>query len=362
MFSYDDVRWMRRALRLAARGWGRVQPNPMVGAVLVRDGVGVGEGWHGAWGGPHAEIVALRAAGEQARGATLHVTLEPCAHHGKTPPCTDAILAAGVARVVIAGPDPNPEATGGMEVLRAAGVAVESGLLAGRARRLNAAFYHIHENGRPWLALKLAVSVDGRIAARPGERTPLTSAGAAAWVQRLRAGFDAIMVGGRTAAVDDPLLTVRGPLLPRVPPVRVVVGSASSLRPESALVRTSDRAPVWLVTPEREPALAAGLQAGSVRVLRVPAAGLGSSPQDAVSALWREGIRSILCEGGGRLAGSLLAAGLVRRIYLLTTPRALGEEGVPAFPAGLAGTWAVAEARRVGRDALLVLEPMDLQE
>ncbi|MFW5947805.1 MAG: bifunctional diaminohydroxyphosphoribosylaminopyrimidine deaminase/5-amino-6-(5-phosphoribosylamino)uracil reductase RibD, partial [Gemmatimonadota bacterium] len=185
---------MARALELAEAGWGRVHPNPLVGAVVVREGAVVGEGAHREHGGAHAEVEALRAAGERARGATLYVTLEPCAHHGKTPPCTDAILEHGIARVVYAVPDPHPEAGGGAERLRAAGVAVTEGVAGPAARARNALFLRPLETGRPFVALKYGLSLDGRIAARPGERTRVTGPETEAEVHRLRAGFDAVLV------------------------------------------------------------------------------------------------------------------------------------------------------------------------
>lgn len=353
-----DRRHLSRALELAGRGWGRVHPNPMVGAVVVRDGEVVGEGWHAGFGGPHGEAVALDAAGERARGATLYVTLEPCSHHGKTPPCTDAIVSAGVVRVVYSASDPNPVAAGGAAALEEAGVRVAGGLLADEARRLNAAFHHAVEQESPWLALKLAVSLDSRIARVPGERTSISGTEAGAWVHWLRAGFDAVMVGSRTAAVDDPRLTVRGDIVPPRPPIRVVVDSAAALRLDSGLVRTATEVPVRVIAGRGAPEAATNaLEDAGVRVLRVDESGQGIDVREGVRSLWRQGVRSILCEGGGRLAGSLLEAGLVRRIYLIVAPVVLGREGVSAFPAGMGGGWQVIEARPLGRDGLLVLEP-----
>jgi len=210
----DDRRYMRRALELAEAGWGHVHPNPLVGAVVVRDGVVVGEGYHTAFGAPHAEVEALRAAGERARGSTVYVTLEPCAHHGKTPPCTDALLTAGAARVVYAAEDPGQDAGGGGAVLAARGVDVSAGVERAAARRQNAAFFHALERRRCYVALKYGMSLDGRLARGAGQRTVVTGPESHAQVHRLRAGFDAIMVGGETARVDDPLLTARGDIEP----------------------------------------------------------------------------------------------------------------------------------------------------
>src|SRR5690348_12904467 len=214
---------MAHAIELAWRGWGRVQPNPLVGAVVLAAGENVGEGWHAEYGGPHAEAVALAAAGSRARAATLVCTLEPCAHQGKQPPCAGAVLAAGVRRLVAAVAEPNAIAAGGAERLRAAGVEVELGLLADRAAAQNASFLHqARDPSRPFVALKLATTIDGRIADANGHSRWLSREPAREFVQWLRAGFDGIAVGGVTARTDDPSLTVRGPLRPRVPPRRVV--------------------------------------------------------------------------------------------------------------------------------------------
>ena len=221
---------MSRALALAERGWGRVRPNPMVGAVVVREGRVVGEGWHERFGGDHAEIVALRTAGEAARGATLYVTLEPCAHHGKTPPCADAIVEAGVARVVYGASDPHPRAAGGARALAAAGVAVEGPVRALEVRSQNAAFYHRQAGKGPFVALKLALSLDGKLGLR-GEETSVTGPEARAAALDLRAGYDAILVGSTTAAVDDPELTARGAIRPRRQPIRAVADTEARLSP-----------------------------------------------------------------------------------------------------------------------------------
>ncbi|HUP88628.1 MAG TPA: bifunctional diaminohydroxyphosphoribosylaminopyrimidine deaminase/5-amino-6-(5-phosphoribosylamino)uracil reductase RibD, partial [Longimicrobiales bacterium] len=193
--SEQHARFMRSAIELAERGWGRVQPNPLVGAVVVKDGLVVGEGWHAEYGGAHAEVVALSEAGERARGATLYVTLEPCAHYGRTPPCTDAISRAGVATVIYSVDDPNPKARGGAQILRDAGINVEGGIEAEAVRNQNSIFFHAHTSTRSFVALKLAMSLDGRIAAVAGERTKLTSDGADDEVHRLRSAFDAIVIG-----------------------------------------------------------------------------------------------------------------------------------------------------------------------
>jgi diaminohydroxyphosphoribosylaminopyrimidine deaminase / 5-amino-6-(5-phosphoribosylamino)uracil reductase len=209
----EDALHMRRALELARRGWGQVRPNPMVGAVVVREGRVVGEGWHTAYGSAHAEVEAIRAAGSETRGATLYVSLEPCSHHGRTPPCTDAVREAGIARLVFAASDPNPLARGGAEILREHGVEVWGGVLEEEARELNAAFFHRFgaDGSRPWVELKLALSLDARVADLEGRSAWITGPDSREEVHRLRAGHDAVAVGIGTALADDPLLTVRGP-------------------------------------------------------------------------------------------------------------------------------------------------------
>lgn len=355
----DDRRFMRRALALAERGWGRVQPNPLVGAVVVRAGEAVGEGYHAEYGGPHAEAAALEAAGERARGATLYVTLEPCAHHGKTPPCTKAIFEAGVTRVVYAAADPSAEAGGGADALREAGVAVVGGVERDAALRQNAPFFHAITRGGPYVALKFGLSLDARIAAGPGRTTAVTGDAARTEVHRLRAGFDAVLIGSATARVDDPLLTVRLGGEPRRPPVRAVVDTEAMLRLDSRLVRTVGAAPVTVLCAEdADDGRVGALERAGVSVSRAARAPGGVDIGAALDALWADGIRSVLCEGGGRLAASLLAAGRVERLYLFYAARLLGEGGVAAFPAGTPppAEWRLSSAREVGGDALLVLD------
>src|SRR5213592_3955819 len=246
---------MERALDLARRGWGRVAPNPLVGAVVLAGDAVVAAGYHAEFGGPHAEVVALRAAGERARGATLVVNLEPCAHHGKTPPCTEAIIAAGVTRVVAAISDPDPDARGGAEVLRAKGLAVTFGVLAERAAALNAPFLFARAQAeRPFVALKLATSIDARIADAHGSSRWVSGEAAREYVHWLRAGFDAIAVGGTTALRDDPQLTVRGPVTPRRPPVRVVFDRRAMLNETANLVNTAREKPTWVMASPDAPA------------------------------------------------------------------------------------------------------------
>lgn len=333
-FSSTDAAFLDRARALARKGWGRVHPNPLVGCVLVRDGEVVGEGWHQEFGGPHAEIVALEAAGVAARGATAYVTLEPCDHEGKTPPCSRALAEAGVARVVFGNADPDPDASGGSATLRASGVEV-AGPLWDRAtgRAENRAFFHTARHGDPYLALKLAMTLDARIAAEPGSSTRITGPLAEASVHRLRAGFDAILVGAGTARADDPRLTVRHGPAPRVPPRRMVLDPDAGLSSDAALLEEADAVPVHVFTRrdasewEMERLEEAGAHVHPVDE------GSGGLDLDAVlSVTWEMGIRSVLCEGGAGLAASLLHQRRVHRLYLYVAPRTLGARGVPAFP------------------------------
>src|SRR4051812_45138778 len=239
---------MDHALHLALRGWGRVQPNPLVGAVILQGGEVVGEGWHPEYGERHAEAVALAGAGDRARGATMVVTLEPCSHQGKQPPCTRAIIQAGIRRVVAALPDPNPIAAGGGNELRTAGIEVEVGASSAAAAAQNAIFLHsLRDPSRPFVALKLATTLNGRIADGLGRSRWISGEQAREYVQWLRAGFAAIAVGGRTARFDDPSLTVRGPVRPRIPPRRIIFDRAADLSPQLTLVRTASETPTIAV-------------------------------------------------------------------------------------------------------------------
>jgi diaminohydroxyphosphoribosylaminopyrimidine deaminase/5-amino-6-(5-phosphoribosylamino)uracil reductase len=334
-----------------------VAPTPLVGAVVGGEGEVVGEGYHSEYGRPHAEVEALRAAGERARGATVYVTLEPCAHHGKTPPCTDALLASGVRRVVFAASDPNPKAAGGGEVLERAGVEVARGVLEREALDQNAPFFHAHtRRERPWVSLKLALSLDGKVADRAGRSAWITGEEARAEVHRMRAGCDAVAVGIGTALADDPQLTVRGSVEPRVPPARVVFDRGLRLPPEGRLAHTARELPVLVVaSPEAPAARREALERLGVRVL--PAGDL----EEGVRALRRAGIASLFCEGGARLAGTLLEAGVVDRLHLFYAPLFLGAEGAAPFAAlsspamEAARRWRRLETRALGPDTLITL-------
>ena len=360
IYAAVDARHMQRAIELAWRGWGRVHPNPLVGAVVTdSSGALVSEGWHAEYGHAHAEAIALEQAGARAAGGTLYVTLEPCAHHGKTPPCTDAVLRSGVARVVIAQRDPNPVAAGGLERLRAAGIEVEIGVEQRAAADQNAAFLHWHRTGTPYVALKFGMSLDARITAAPGVRTDVTGPEAHAEVHRLRAGFDAIMVGAETARVDDPQLTARGAVAPRRAPLRVVLASDARLAPESRLASDTAAAPTLLFAAADATGSIQALEARGVRVARARRAVSGGLDlDDVMTQLAAAGVHSVLCEGGGRLGSALLSAGLVQRLYLFVAPTLLGAQAPAAFvdlAAKASRTWRLVRSAPFGVDTLIEL-------
>ena len=343
---------MRRALELAREGWGQTAPNPMVGAVVVRAGRIVGEGYHARFGAPHAEVGALRQAGEQAQGATLYVTLEPCRHHGKTPPCTDAITAAGIRRVVQAVADPTPEAGGGAALLRRAGIDVQSGLLEAEARQLNAPFFHAAKSNYPWTTLKLAVSIETAISNERGTTSHLTSDEARAEVHRLRAVHDAIAVGVGTVLADDPQLTVRAARPPRVPLTRVIFDRRLRTPVESLVVRTARETPTVVVTKDASTRRAAALKGAGVRVLA--AEGL----RDGFRRLRFEGIQSLLVEGGATLASAVLAENLVHRLVIFQAPVTLGPAALHAFDGARPGVlralelYPIVERKQLGPDVM----------
>jgi diaminohydroxyphosphoribosylaminopyrimidine deaminase/5-amino-6-(5-phosphoribosylamino)uracil reductase len=343
----DDIRHMRRALALAVRGRGRTSPNPVVGAVVVRDRRVVGEGWHRALGEPHAETVALAQAGARARGATMYVTLEPCAHTGRTPPCVDALLAAGIRRCVVAVRDPHHIVDGrGLRRLRAAGVRVEVGTCAAEARECLGGYWLVHTRGRPRVTLKLATSLDGRVAPAGGfaARGPgrwLTGAVARERVHRMRAHADAIVVGAGTARTDDPRLTARGVGAVRQP-LRVVCDARLALPVGLRLFRAPlARGTVVACGPRAPRTAEARLAARGVTVWRLPAPGGRVSPAALLRRLAREGRHEVMLEGGATLASSWLAAGVVDRLCLFTAPALLGEAArawAPALRGACPGT------------------------
>ncbi len=350
---------MARALELAKLGLGQTAPNPMVGAVLVNNGEVVGEGHHARAGEAHAEVVAIKAAGDRAKGATLYVNLEPCNHHGQTPPCTEAILAAGISRVVAAVEDPNPLARGGADRLRSDSVIVDFGVLAGEARELNAPFLASFTLNRPWVTLKLAISLDGAIADAERTRGWLTGALARAEVQRLRGAHDAVAIGIATAIADDPLLTARLDPPPRSQPVRVIFDRHARLSANSVLARTAREVPTILITT-RTARLPADLAKAGVEAIR--ARGL----DDALSKLKARGITSILVEGGAGLAASFLGEGSVDRLVIFQAPIVFGAGSLNAFSGVASHDLAHAprfhaiRTERFGDDVMTIYSPAPL--
>jgi len=331
-----DVRFMQLALTLGRRGLGRTWPNPAVGAVIVKDGVVVGCGWTQPGGRPHAEVEAQ--AGDAARGATLYATLEPCSHVGKSPPCADAVIAAGVARVVSAIEDPNPEVAGqGHARLRAAGIAVDVGIGAAEAGRDHAGHFRRIRDGRPHVILKLAVSADEKIGTQDRKPIAVTGEAVRSRVHLLRAQCDAVLVGIGTALADDPLLTCRLPGMNRRSPVRVILDRALRLPGTSKLVHSARETPLWVMTSSLSDAPAAmKLGAAGAQVLRVatttaPPPGLDLNA--VLRALAGKGITRLLVEGGSRVAASFVAADLVDEAWLLRGAEPIGEGGVPALDA-----------------------------
>ncbi len=328
-----DREWMGRALALAERGRGHAEPNPLVGAVVVRDGRPVGEGWHQRYGQAHAEVNALAAAGEAARGATLYVTLEPCCHFGKTPPCTDAVIGAGVGRVVAAMSDPFPQVAGrGAELLRQAGIAVDVGVCEAEARRLNAPYLKLMTKGRPYVHAKWAMTLDGKIATRSGDSKWISNKASRGWVHELRGRMDAIVVGIGTVLADDPLLTARPPG-PRTP-VRVVLDRQGRTPPTSQLARTAREAPTWVVTAG-EPAAHLGELGCKVSNLR--------DVRALLDEMGRRRMTNVLVEGGAGVLGSFLDAGEIDEVHVFVAPRLAGGAAAKT-PIGGHGVEKIADA------------------
>jgi diaminohydroxyphosphoribosylaminopyrimidine deaminase/5-amino-6-(5-phosphoribosylamino)uracil reductase len=323
---------MAHALRLAARGLGNVWPNPAVGCVIVRDGLIVGRGWTQPGGRPHAEVRALQQAGPLAEGATAYVTLEPCAHHGQTPPCTDALIAARVARVVTALTDPDPRVSGkGHALLRAAGIAVTEGVLQAEATHLNAGFLKRVTQRLPFVTLKLAASLDGRTATATGESRWITGPEARRKVHAMRLSHDAVMVGSGTALADDPDLTVRDMGAVRQP-VRIVLDRLLKHSPDSRLGRTARETPVWILHgPDAPDAARDAWKAAGATLVETTEANGQLDLTAALQTLAQKGLTRILSEGGSTVAAALLKAGLVDELAMFTGGVLLGSEGVPAL-------------------------------
>ena len=358
-FDAIDHRHMARALRLAERGLTTTQPNPRVGCVIARGDEVVGEGFHERAGEPHAEVHALRDAGERAKGATAYVTLEPCAHHGRTPPCADALVAAGLARVVIAAEDPNPRVDGqGAARLREAGIKVEAGLMREPARELNVGFFHRLEHGRPFVRVKLAMSLDGRTALADGSSMWITGEAARHDVQRWRARSSAILTGSGTALADDPRLTVRLADVPHVPPLRVVLDRA--LRTPEGANLLDGSAPTLVVHGS---AAAPDLRFAAVECAVAPESGAGLDLDAVLKLLAAREVNELHVEAGPTLSGALFAAGLADELLLYVAPVFLGDRARPllALPplSDMERRWRleVIDRRAVGDDLRLRLRP-----
>ena len=346
---------MRRALELAERGRGAAEPNPLVGAVLVREGVCLGEGWHQRYGGPHAEIVALDGARESVRGATLYVTLEPCCHHGKTPPCSEAVLRAGIGRVVAAMADPFPQVSGqGIERLRGAGVPVESGLCEAEARQLNAPYLKLVTTGVPYVRLKWAMTLDGKMATESGDSKWISNERSRQLAHRLRGRVDAVVIGIGTALADDPLLTARPPG-PRTA-TRVVLDSSARLPVTSQLARGAKESAVLVVTNEKAPReRVQKLGELGCEVLALPA---NDGRPDVVQLLREMGRRrytNVLVEGGSGVPGSFLDAGAVDEVHVFLAPKLLGGARAPSPGAGH-GVGRIADALSFPNQAIEMLD------
>ena len=352
--SPDDYRSMARALTLAQRGLYHTDPNPHVGCVLVKEGSIVGEGWHQRAGEAHAEVNAINAAGEQARGATAYVTLEPCCYYGRTPPCTDALLKAGIARLVAAMSDPNPHVAGkGLAILREAGVKVECGLLEAEARALNPGFIQRMTQGRPFVRLKLAMSLDGRTALASGESQWLTGEAARQDVQRLRARASAILTGIGTVLADDPSLNVRLPEATRQP-LRVILDAELRTPPTAQTLRLPGQ--VLIFTVVADPAKPAPLQAAGAEIVVMPCADGGLNLPAVMAELAHRECNEVHVECGSTLAGALLQAGLVDELVIYMAPLLLGDKARGLFQlpelTKMQERWEleVLEMRAVGRD------------
>ncbi len=365
MWSADDHRHMARALALGRLGLYTAHPNPRVGCVLVKDGAVVGEGWHRRAGEPHAEVLALRAAGRRARGASCYVTLEPCCHQGRTPPCTESLVGAGITRVILAMTDPNPAVQGrGCQALAEAGIAIAMGLGESEATRLNRGFVKRMRFGLPGVTAKTAMSLDGRVALRSGMSRWITSQAARADVQRLRAQSSAILTGIGTVLADDPLLSVRDPVLAGAgaAPLRVVLDTRLRMPPSARMLREAGSTLVLCgeAGPERRVALAAA----GARVIEVPVRG---GRPDLTQVMWTLAgleVNEVLVEAGPVLTGTMLAAGLVDELVAYEAPRLLGGDAIPM--AALGGYSRLEDAlhleitdvRAIGSDWRITAEPV----
>ena len=366
MSKARDERWMRTALTLARRGLGQVWPNPAVGCVIVKDGRLAGRGWTQPGGRPHAETVALAQAGDAAKGATVYVTLEPCSHHGKTPPCADALIGAGVERVVCALEDPDPHVSGnGFAKLRDAGIKLDLGLLNDEAVDVNRGFLLHRTLGRPMVTLKMAASLDGRIATKSGESRWITGEAARHAVHLMRAEHDAVLIGAGTALADDPMLDTRLSGMAGTSPVRVIADSGLSLSLNSRLAVTADKIPTWIchrkdIDGSRKKAWAST----GAKLIAVDEDNGRMVPADLLTKLAEMGITRVLCEGGATLAASLISDGLVDRLVMFSAGLTIGMEGTPVI--GALGVGPLSDAQRfelshthqVGDDVMSLWHPI----
>jgi diaminohydroxyphosphoribosylaminopyrimidine deaminase/5-amino-6-(5-phosphoribosylamino)uracil reductase len=342
-FSEFDRRMMGRALELARRGLGAVEPNPQVGCVIVRDGNIVGEGWHQRFGGPHAEVLALEQAGSDARGSDVYVTLEPCSHYGKTPPCANALIAAGVARVIAAVEDPFPQVAGsGFARLQQANISTASGLLQHEAEEMNAPYFKLVRHGTPWVIAKWAMSLDGKIATRTGASQWISCEASRSWVHELRGRMDGILVGRGTVEADDPLLTARPPG-PRIA-TRVILDSHARLRTNSRLVQSVDQGPVLVVvTSEANEDDLQRLQEMGAEVYMLSASSRPEQIRELLLELGRRKMTNLLVEGGAAVLGSFFAANAIDEVHAFIAPKIIG--GVSAAsPVGGEGIADLADA------------------
>lgn len=353
---------MRLALSLARRGVGRTSPNPAVGCVIVKDGAIVGEGWHRKAGTPHAEVHALRAAGEKAHGADVYVTLEPCSHHGKTPPCADALVEAGVGRVFVGMVDPNPKVSGsGLARLRKAGIAVHVGLLEPECRRLNEPFIKHVTTGMPFVICKSAMTLDGKIATASGDSKWITSEKSRRYAHKLRAMVDAVVVGAGTVEADDPLLTARIP--GGRDPMRVIVDSRLRISPKARLLQVESTADAVIATISDDVAKRARLEAAGAVVIRCSEKDGRVDLIDLMKRLGSMQIQSVLLEGGSELAGEMLRSGLIDKFHLFFAPKLVGGGGKGPFGGNgvemIADTSILQEisVRRFGKDILVTAYP-----
>lgn len=361
--SQQDLAYLEWARKIARRGWGRVHPNPLVGCVLVLDDMVVGEGYHREFGGPHAEISALESARSQAKGATAYVSLEPCNHDGKTPPCSQALIQAGVSRVVYGAAEPGIDAGGGKRTLIKGGIEVVGPVwdpIIGRTE--NPSFFHVTQKNTPYIALKLAISMDGHIGVQGNVRTRITGVEAEREVHRLRTGFDAILIGNGTLRVDNPRLTVRMAPLGHSQIRRLVLDSQAKLPSDALIFDEAEGSPLHIFTgrdvPERE---VARLESRGGYVHSVPKSAENLDLGSVIGVAQELGIRSILCEGGAELANNLIQEDLVQRLYLFFAPKVLGSGGIPAFSNELASLnwekfYPALSPEMYGRDTLIVFD------